>query len=57
MFSEEGSLLANELRELDNKRRAIEDEIKVLTDFLTSDGMPGLKGNLVVSSVLQHLTF
>jgi len=35
------------LLELDNKRKKIEEEILAITNFLNSDGMPGVDGKLI----------
>ncbi|GFR41723.1 hypothetical protein Agub_g2474 [Astrephomene gubernaculifera] len=39
--------LRQELRDLDNQRRAIEDEIALLSERLNAPGQPGIKGSLL----------
>ena len=36
-----------ELLDLDKQRKELENEIESLTEFLTSDGMPGVSGSLL----------
>ena len=45
--SEQATELSSKLKQLDQERRLIEDEIVTLCDLLNQPGMPGMKGNLV----------
>ena len=41
--------LTEQLRQLDNERRSMENEIVELCDILNQPGMPGMKGKLTDS--------